>query len=261
MNHKSIFKQTWLGIGLLLVLVLSACAPAVAASASPEATLATVQPTLEAVASEPTAIATRADESGDAAAVQPVQETATTVVPVGELTADEVEGILYMREEEKLAHDVYLELYQVWGLPIFQNIASSEATHTEAVRSLIERYALQDPALGQEPGQFTNDALQALYDELIQQGSQSLESALRVGAAIEEIDLLDLDERLAETDKADIRMVYENLAKGSRNHLRSFVSNLERQTGQTYEPLYLSQSTYDAIIQAEVERGRGRGRL
>lgn len=47
-------------------------------------------------------------------------------------------------------------------------------------------------------------------------GSRSLADALRVGATIEEIDLLDLEERIAQTDEADIKLVYENLAKGSR---------------------------------------------
>ena len=82
-------------------------------------------------------------------------------------------------------------------------------------------------------------------------------SALRVGAAIEEIDIIDLLEHLEHTDKADIQVVYENLLKGSRNHLRSFVSTLSKQEGETYQPQYLDQTTYDAIVGSETERGRG----
>ena len=37
--------------------------------------------------------------------------------------AAEVEALQYMREEEKLARDVYLALYEEWQLPIFQTIA------------------------------------------------------------------------------------------------------------------------------------------
>ena len=84
-----------------------------------------------------------------------------------------------------------------------------------------------------------------------------MSDALKVGAAIEEIDILDLQEYIAQTDKEDIRVVYENLTKGSRNHLRSFVSTLSKQTGETYQPQYLDQATYDAIIGSETERGRG----
>jgi hypothetical protein len=174
------------------------------------------------------------------------------------LSDAEVEGLLYMREEEKLARDVYLVLYEKWGMPVFQNIANSEQTHTDAVKTLIDRYGLQDPAAGQDVGIFTNPELQELYDLLVETGSQSLADALRVGVAIEEIDILDLEDWIAQTNQADIVLVYENLLKGSRNHLRSFVSTLERQTGEIYQPQYLDQAAYDAIVSSPTERG-GRG--
>jgi hypothetical protein len=180
-----------------------------------------------------------------------------------ELSADEIEGILYMREEEKLARDVYLTLYDQWSLPIFQNIANSEQTHMDAVERLIDRYGLTDPAAGNDAGEFTDQTLQSLYDDLVTMGSRSLADALRVGAAIEEIDILDLAERVAQTDAVDIQRVYESLMIGSRNHLRSFVATLEQQTGETYEPQYLDQEAYDDIISASMEsggQGQGSGR-
>jgi len=176
-------------------------------------------------------------------------------VPTSALSAAEIEGLLYMREEEKLAHDVYLTLYEKWRLPIFQDISSSEATHMAAVKTLLARYSLPDPAAGKGVGQFTNATLQGLYDQLIQQGRQSLAHALRVGGAIEEIDILDLQEHLAHTNHRDIQTVYENLRRGSRNHLRSFVSTLQTQTGEIYQPQYLSQTAYEAIINSPMERG------
>ena len=129
----------------------------------------------------------------------------------------------------------------------------------QAVKTLVERYNLEDPAAGQDAGVFTNPTLQGLYDQLVEEGRRSLSSALRVGAAIEEIDILDLEERIAQTDRADIQTVYENLTKGSRNHLRAFVSTLEQQSGETYQPQYLSQAAYDEIVTASMERGRGGG--
>jgi len=185
---------------------------------------------------------------------------ALAALPVGELSADEVAGLLYMREEEKLAQDVYLTLYEQWGTTVFQNIANSETTHTESVRTLLERYSLEDPAAGNARGVFTNAELQALYDQLVAQGSESLSSALRVGAAIEEIDILDLEERLAQTTQPDIVQVYQNLMDGSRNHLRAFVSVLEQQTGETYQPQYLSQAVFDEILSEQNGRGRRGGR-
>jgi hypothetical protein len=178
--------------------------------------------------------------------------------PTGDLSEVEAEGLLYMREEEKLARDVYLALYERWGQQVFRNIAASEETHMEAVKTLLDRYGLADPAEGKANGEFTNGELQALYDQLVEQGSGSLVEALQVGAAIEEIDLLDLDAYVAQTDNADIQGVYDNLTRGSRNHLRAFVSSLERQ-GVAYEPGYLGQEAYDAILDAETERGGGQG--
>jgi hypothetical protein len=165
----------------------------------------------------------------------------------GELSAAEAEALLYMREEEKLAHDVYVTLYEQWGVNTFQNIASSEKAHTEAVKALIDRYGLDDPASTQV-GEFTNPDLQALYDWLIARGRQSLAEAIKVGAAIEEIDILDLEERLAQTDNADIQQVFNNLLNGSKNHLRAYATVLQARTGETYQPQYLSVEAYQAVL-------------
>jgi hypothetical protein len=172
----------------------------------------------------------------------------------GELSSDESAALLYMREEEKLAHDLYVTLYAQWSLPIFQNISQSEQIHTDAIKTLIERYGLTDPA-SSEIGVFTNPDLQALYSNLVTRGNQSLAEALKVGAAIEEIDILDLQTNLAETDNADIQQVFNNLMNGSYNHLRAFVSTLNTQTGEIYQPQYLSTEAYETIINASMQTG------
>ena len=177
----------------------------------------------------------------------------------GDLSADESAVLLFMREEEKLAHDVYAVFYTQWGLPVFQNISQSEQTHTESVQALLDSYGLADPA-SSELGVFTDPNLQALYNDLVARGSQSLAEAIKVGAAIEEIDILDLEERLAQTDNADIQQVFSNLMNGSNNHLQAFVSKLSTQTGENYQPQYLSVEAFQAIISAGVEsNGNGSG--
>jgi DNA polymerase III gamma/tau subunit len=125
----------------------------------------------------------------------------------------------------------------------------------DAILALLERYVIDDPAAGKADGEFTNPDLRALYDQLVAQGSQSLSEALKVGAAIEEIDILDLEERIAKTDMADIIAVYQNLLKGSRNYLRSFTKTLAQQSGEIYDPQYLSQEAYDSIVQSGIESG------
>jgi hypothetical protein len=171
-----------------------------------------------------------------------------------ELSAEEIEALLYMREEEKLAHDVYLTLYDRWGLPIFQNISQSELSHTNSIKTLLDRYGLSDLA-SSEVGVFTNPDLQALYNELVARGEQSLGEALKTGAAIEEIDILDLEKDLALINQADIQQVFQNLLKGSENHLRAFVSNLENQTGEVYQPQYMPVEGYQTIIAAQTGNG------
>ena len=177
------------------------------------------------------------------------------------ISPEEAEALVYMREEEKLAHDVYLALYDQWGLAIFQNIAASEQTHTTAVQTLLDRFGLDDPASSQV-GVFANPELQALYDQLIAQGSQSLVVAIKVGGAIEEIDILDLQTRLSQTDNLDIQQVFNNLERGSENHLRAFARVYAAQTGETYQPQYLSQAGAQAILGssgAGSANGRGNG--
>jgi hypothetical protein len=144
------------------------------------------------------------------------------------LTDDEQESLTFMREEEKLARDVYQYLFDKWQLAIFNNIAASEQKHMDAIYNLLVRYNIPDPAASNTVGVFTNAELQSLYNQLISQGSQSLEEALQVGVLIEQTDIADLQEGLAETTHRDIANVYSNLLKGSNNHLRAFNNELCR---------------------------------
>jgi hypothetical protein len=167
---------------------------------------------------------------------------------INDLTDIEKEGILFMREEEKLARDVYLTFNELYvTTPVFSNIADSEQRHMDAIKTLIVKYGLEDPTEGKDIGEFTNQELQQLYHSLISAGSGSLISALEVGAEIEEIDIIDLKEYISQTDKIDIIGIYQNLLKGSENHLRAFVRNLKNR-GETYTPRHLSQEEFDDII-------------
>lgn len=171
------------------------------------------------------------------------------------LTDADIASLIFMREEEKLAHDVYLVMYDLWGLPVFQNIARSEESHTNAVKQLLHTFNIPDPADTSPPGVFVNPDLQMLYNDLVTMGERSLADALKVGGAIEEIDILDLQEALDETDNPEIQRVYQNLLRGSENHLRSFRSTLLQQTGETYIPQYMDVSVYDGILASAPARG------
>ncbi|MBX7213819.1 MAG: DUF2202 domain-containing protein [Thermoflexales bacterium] len=153
----------------------------------------------------------------------PATTPVVAVTPVsGALSQAEIAGLLRMREEEKLARDVYQALYETWHAQVFANITRSEQTHMDAVKGLLDAYGLTDPAAGQPAGRFTDPALQALYDQLLARGRTSLAEAFNVGVAIETLDIEDLDAALAQTTRADIVQVYARLRAGSVNHLAAF---------------------------------------
>jgi len=164
-------------------------------------------------------------------------------------------SLLLMREEEKLAHDVYVTLYEKWGMPIFDNISGSEQRHTDAVLDLLEVRGLSDPAAGLGRGEFSNPDFVTLYKQLVEKGSQSLMDALLVGATIEDLDLYDLDQWMLKIKDEDILSVYKNLAKGSRNHLRAFYGQITSREGD-YKAQYISQQKMDEIVNSPKETGR-----
>jgi len=189
------------------------------------------------------------------AATAPVDEP-VAMAAAGSLDAGDAAGLLWMREEEKLARDVYLALADLWDVRVFANIARSEQSHMDALETLLDRYGLEDPVGDNPAGVFSDPAIQALYDDLLARGRTSLVEALAVGATIEDLDIVDLRERASAV--ADIARVYANLEMGSGNHLRAFVTNLERR-GASYTPAYLSQAAFDAIISSPRARGQGVG--
>ncbi len=177
-------------------------------------------------------------------------------LPYENLSEEEKAGLLFMREEEKLARDVYLALFDVWSRNIFENIAESEDTHTGSIKLLIDKYSLSDPFID-ERGIFNNSVLQGLYDSLVGNGSKSYLDAVMVGAEIEELDIKDIKTYLNQSDNADIEIVYENLLMGSRNHLRSFVSNIEKEDAE-YDPVHITEEEFLAIINSEMESNKYR---
>lgn len=147
----------------------------------------------------------------------------TGIVPLIEA---EKTTLLFMREEEKLARDVYIMMYEIWHSTVFSNIAVSEQRHMDALKNLIDKYGLEDSA-SSEIGVFNDEKLKLLYSELIDKGKQSLLDAFEVGKMIEELDISDLEAAIAETNKVDLDTVYGNLLRGSENHLSAFNFQIE----------------------------------
>lgn len=178
-----------------------------------------------------------------------------TSLPVESLSTSEISALKIMREEELMAHDVYEMFYSLYKIPVFNNISQAETQHAEAVKTLLLKYSLPDPAINHVAGVFVNPDLQALYTSLVAQGKASLTAALTVGATIEDLDINDLHNHIAaDVDNQDILFVFGNLEKGSRNHLRSF-NKLLTAKGITCTPQYISAEYFNQIISTPQETG------
>ena len=175
--------------------------------------------------------------------------------PVIELSASAATELLKMREEEKLARDVYAALGDKWGAQVF-NITNAEQKHMNAMKKMLDRFGMEDPITTDARGVYSTQAFTDLYNKLIEAGSESLLDALKVGAKIEELDLSDL--RVAGEQVSDpiLTKVYANLERATRNHLRAFAKQIQA-NGGTYEAEFLTQEEFDSIAASPMERGMG----
>lgn len=138
------------------------------------------------------------------------------------LTDSELNHLLYMREEEKLARDVYLTFSEQYTSQIFTNISKSEQRHMDALKNLIVKYNLEDPVVNDDVGVFTNPVFFDLYEQLVGQGMENYCEALQAGIDIEELDIVDISDALEDVSSQDLRRVLNNLRLGSENHLNAF---------------------------------------
>lgn len=174
----------------------------------------------------------------------------TSLQPV---STQESAGLIYMYEEEKLARDVYTTLANQYQVPIFRRISASEQRHMDAILRLLQASQIKAPETN-ATGVFTDVQLAELYRQLVAKGKKSYIDALQVGATIEDLDIYDLQQYIAGTENQVILRVYQNLAKGSRNHLRAFTGQLQANNTE-YTAQYLDQQTVDTILATAQERG------
>jgi hypothetical protein len=195
-------------------------------------------------------------------APQPGNLTAMTAElsdPTAVLDETEIDHLIFIREEEKMARDVYLSLFEKWGNPVFANIAESEQAHMDAMAKLLTFYGIDDPVMSDEIGALTDPDIAELFDDLILLGSESEEKAILVGGFIEEYDILDIWKAYDETEAERIKRVYQNLYEGSYNHLNAFVYNYAVLTGTPYNPQLLSRPQFDLVMAFETQAKQAQG--
>lgn len=176
------------------------------------------------------------------------------------LTDAEKAELLYMVEEEKLARDVYVKMFELWGVRSFAMIARAETRHAAALRNVLKLNGIADPTANAAAGKFTDTKLQALYDSLVKKGSESVAAALAVGATIEDLDIADLEDAKAGTKNAVLTNAYDNLLRGSENHLRAFVGQI-KQAGGNYVASYITAERLAAIVAADAVGGPNGSRI
>ena len=167
--------------------------------------------------------------------------------PRQDISQTEEKDLKYMREEEKLAHDFYSQMFDKWELRPFYNITGAELRHMTALKSMLDKYSITDPVKDRSIGTFTDNDIKKLYDNLIEQCKKSEIDALKASAEIEEIDIKDLMSAIKDTDNEDLKFVYNNLMGGSHNHLRAFIRNLDRRNVD-YSPKHLDIKTFEDIL-------------
>lgn len=163
------------------------------------------------------------------------------------LSEKEISAILYMREEEKLARDVYRTLYAIWPSNVFYNIPVSEEGHMDVFGQLITQYRLEDPIKNNAEGVYSNPVFTRLFQELTKKGRKSYVDALKVGALIEDKNMHNLIAHGSETEKADLKMVYSTVLAQSQRHMAAFIRNLRREGG-AYSPKYITQEQFKEAL-------------
>lgn len=188
---------------------------------------------------------------------------ATTTQTTGTATDFEKQSLTFSREEEKMARDVYTALLAKWNnLSFLSNIIGSEQKHMDKIKGLLDKYGIADPVGNNADGVFVNADIQKLYNDLVAKGSVSEVEVLVVGMTIEDMDIYDLQQAIAQVTNDDIKQVYGNLMKASKNHMREFYTQLTK-SGGSYTPQYISNAEYQNIITTPKEHeggGNGHGK-
>ena len=251
-RKRTEWKRTAVAVALLVVPVAACDSASDGAVVTSQAATGVVESDQAEVAAAP--MSGKGERQGNRAG-RSRGEAADSAQP-GSVVDTEQAALLLMREEEKLARDVYLAMGEVWGLRIFDNIASSEQQHMDAVLELLDAHGIEDPVGDNGRGVFTDNALQDLYDNLVAKGAASKSAALLVGATIEDLDIRDLRFAIEASADPEVDRVLGNLERASLNHLQAFSRQLER-NGATYTPQYMEAAEYEDVVAAAPGRGKG----
>lgn len=156
--------------------------------------------------------------------------------------------VLYLLEQEKLAHDVYRSLDTMWVTDIFNRVANEEYQHVGKLSAVAAEFMINVPNHFNEypMGQFIDTKLRRLYGELMAAANFSLEDAYRACAALEERKMYDLKVALKEPNFELENLTYKALLLGSEDNFKVFVRALN-ELNAAYTPVLLSPAEYETL--------------
>lgn len=171
---------------------------------------------------------------------------------ISNLSQELKDSLAYMGNEERLAYDVYINLYSYHTtnndieIKQLKNIATkSESKHISIVQSIVQKYNLNENDLtdvttpvaennvsleSMPSGKYDIEKIQTLYNTLYELGIDSKESALKVGCMVEVTDINDLDKYITlaqDSNATDILEAFKVLRDGSYKHYWAFDKGLK----------------------------------
>lgn len=152
--------------------------------------------------------------------------------PAGTLSTELKNELIYLAEEEKVAHDLYVLAYDKWGIETFSNISGAETRHFNIMNKTLALYGLPSETSMGKAGVFEDTELQAAYDKLAKRIKSSKSAAVAVGVLAEKTDIADLRAALAMNPPSDVKQVLSNLVRASKKHLSAFKKQADRLSGR-----------------------------
>ncbi len=169
------------------------------------------------------------------------------------LTADEIEFLYAVREDEKLSRDLnsaFSSLYPTSRQ--FANLAVAETNHITTIERLLTYYEIEFPPLT-KAGIFNDETRQAEYNKLLSQG-KTLVDAYKVIALLEEENIVAYQNVLPSITNQNIKLIMSNMLKSSTNHFKAVINQITI-LGEVYKPSLLDEKAYQEIIDSAFHHG------
>lgn len=154
---------------------------------------------------------------------------ASSKQPSENLSGQELQGLIYIVEIQKLQRDIYMALDERNINPIFNELYLADAKSLDEISATIEAYGQENPVLDRNVGDFRRTEVQALYDEFTYTVNNNLIEMLTFAVRMEEGTVDDISEFMEQVDgNEDIRQLYTDLLTGSYIQLNALNDEIKK---------------------------------